>query len=75
MVMLNELDNDQFARIVDIRCKQDTRQKLYYHGISEGSFVRIVYSHGCINVNINSKLFNISMNLAEKIRVITIRGE
>jgi len=75
MVMLNDLEKNQFARIVDIECKKDTRQKLYYHGISEGSFVRIVYPHGCITANINSKLFNISNNLAGKIRVVTVRGE
>ena len=38
-------------------------------------FVRVVYAHGCITAKIDTKLFNISKELAEKIRVVKISGE
>jgi Fe2+ transport system protein FeoA len=75
MVMLNELQSNEYARIVDIQCKEVIKQKFFNHGVTEGCFVRIVYSHSCIIVKINSKLFNISKNLAGKIRVIKVGGQ
>jgi len=75
MVMLDQLNRDELGRIVDIKCKNDLKQKLLLNGISEGCFVRVIYSHGCITAKIDTKLFNISKELAEKIRVIMIPGE
>jgi Fe2+ transport system protein FeoA len=75
MVMLNNLQTNELARIVDIKCKNDLKQKLAFYGIFEGCFVRVIYAHGCITAKINTKLFNISKELAEKIRVIKLLGE
>ena len=75
MVMLDQLERNELARIVDIKCKQHLKQKLAFYGISEGCFVRVVYAHGCITAKIDTKLFNISKELAEKIRVVRILGE
>lgn len=75
MVMLDQLQRDDLARIVDIKCKNDLKQILFLSGISEGCFIRVIYSHRCITAKIDTKLFNISKELAEKIRVIKIVGE
>ncbi len=73
--MLNQLERNEIARIVDIKCNNDLKQKLAFNKITEGCFLRVIYGHCYIIAKINTKIFNISKELAERIRVKKILGE
>ena len=75
MVMLNQLPRDNLARIVEINCGYEMKQKLTVKGVTEGCFIKVISNTGCIVARINSKIFNISKELAHKITVINIEGE
>ena len=72
MVMLNQLKSGKNARIVRIENEILIRKKLLSHGVVEGSFVRVISGFGPIVFEIDKRIFSISKNIAEKIRVVEL---
>ena len=72
MVMLDQLKSGTFARIVKIENKLLLRKKLKSRGITEGCFIRVISCFGLVVFEIDKKIFSISQNVAEKIRVIEL---
>ena len=70
--MLNELQKDKFARIVEIKKYQNLRAKLAKKEIFEGNVLRVISCYGHISFEIKGRIFVIGKGMAEKIRVIEI---
>jgi Fe2+ transport system protein FeoA len=73
MVMLNDLKPNEVARIVSIDGK-NIKKQLVYHGISEGSFIRLISRFGIITIEINKKILSFRKDIARHIRVIRVFG-
>jgi Fe2+ transport system protein FeoA len=72
MTQLHEVQPGDIARVVAFAHDSDVEQRFASKGIDEGCFVRIVSVYGLITFHVNSKVFTISKDLAEKVRVIVV---
>jgi ferrous iron transport protein A len=66
---LDNLDQNQRARVVSITGGSKLRQKLALRGISEGVGLKVVSTRGPITVKIDGNIVTIGRGMAGKVRV------
>ena len=66
---LNNLAEDQRARVVTILGGSSLRQKLALRGISEGVNLKVISTRGPVTVNIDGNIVTIGRGMAGKVKV------
>ena len=72
MTRLYELKNGEYARLVEIDHDMNGKKRFESKGILGGSIISMISNHWVIVLRIDSSVFALSKNLAEKIRVIPL---
>jgi len=71
-MMLTQLKPNELAKIVAIEGGHGLRQKLALRGIVEGTFVRVISSHGPITIEVDRNVVCIGRGMARRIRVVRV---
>ena len=66
---LADLENGEYARLVNIENNIRLKDKLKAKNIKEGSLLRIISNSGCIIFEIQDKIFAIGKGYAKNIQV------